>query len=314
MADGDLSKKLKLSGRDDFAWLAYEYDSARRSLVKLVTDLSQHSASVSGISSQLADDSQEISHSTRKQSEAASSIATAIEEMATSANHVADNAQQAHILTSEAGEASQAGVGVIGKVVEEVTNIALAVQESSAAIEELGKQSDQIRSIIKVINDVAEQTNLLALNAAIEAARAGEQGRGFAEVADEVRKLAERTAESTKEIGKMIKAISVGTAKAVESMQQGVVKVESGVNLAQEAGTAITSIDERTQRVVMTVSDISNAVGEQRNATNEIACHVERIAQMSETNTAATQSTGETAKQLSSLSQSLEASVARFRL
>jgi methyl-accepting chemotaxis protein len=66
MAKGDLSKKLKLSGRDDFAWLAYEYDSARKSLVKLVTDLSQHSASVSDISSQLADDSQEISDSTRK--------------------------------------------------------------------------------------------------------------------------------------------------------------------------------------------------------------------------------------------------------
>jgi methyl-accepting chemotaxis protein len=93
-----------------------------------------------------------------------------------------------------------------------------------------------------------------------------------------------------------------------------VVKVESGVTLAQEAGTAITSIDEHTQQVVMTVSDISNAVGEQRNATNEIARHVERIAQMSETNTLAIQSTGETAKQLSSLSQSLEASVARFRL
>jgi methyl-accepting chemotaxis protein len=314
MADGDLSKKLKLSGRDDFAWLAYEYDSARKSLVKLVTDLSQHATSVSDFSSQLADDSHEITQSTSKQSEAASSIASAIDEMASSANHVADNAQQAHLLTTEAGKASQAGTEVIGKVVEEVTNIAKAVQISSDAIEELGKQSDQIRSIIKVINDVAEQTNLLALNAAIEAARAGDQGRGFAVVADEVRKLAERTAESTKEIGKMIEAISAGTAKAVESMKQGVVKVESGVNLAQEAGTVITSIDEHTQRVVMTVSDISNVVDEQRNATNEIARHVDRIAQMSESNTVATQSTGETARQLSSLSQSLQASVARFRL
>jgi methyl-accepting chemotaxis protein len=314
MAKGDLTHKLKLTGRDDFAWLAYEYDSARKSLVKLVTDLSQHASNVSDYSAQLADASQEISLSTRKQSEAASSIASAIEEMAASANHVADNAQQAHLLTSEAGKASKAGTGVIGRVVEEVTNIAHAVQESSEAIEELGNQSTQIRSIVKVINDVAEQTNLLALNAAIEAARAGEQGRGFAVVADEVRKLAERTADSTKEIGNMIEAISDGTSQAVKSMQQGVTKVESGVDLAQEAGTSITSIDEHTQRVVVTVSDISAAVDEQRNATNEIARHVEQIAQMAESNTDVTHSTGETATQLSTLSQSLQASIARFKL
>ncbi len=314
LAKGDLSKTLKLSGRDDFAWLAYEYDSARKSLVKLVTELSRHSANVTDYASQLADASQEISLSTSQQNEAASSIAAAIEEMATSANHVADNAQQARLLTGEAGEASQAGTGVIGKVVDEVTSIAQAVQASSDVIEELGSQSAQIRSIIKVINDVAEQTNLLALNAAIEAARAGEQGRGFAVVADEVRKLAERTAESTKEIGEMIEAISAGTTRAVDSMQQGVAKVENGVNLAQEAGTAITSIDQHTQRVVLTVSDISHAIEEQRNAVSEIARHVEHIAQMAETNAGATHRTGETVSQLAALSQDLQASITRFRL
>jgi methyl-accepting chemotaxis protein len=69
----------------------------------------------------------------------------------------------------------------------------------------------------------------------------------------------------------MIEVISAGTSRAVKSMQQGVVKVETRVNLAQEAGTAIISIDVHTQRVVVTVSDISSAIDEQRNATNEIA-------------------------------------------
>jgi methyl-accepting chemotaxis protein len=314
LAKGDLSHKLKLTGKDDFAWLAYEYDCARKSLVRLVKDLSQHATNVSEFSSQLAEASQEISLSTRQQSDAASSIAAAIEEMATSATHVADNAQQARLLTSEAGEASQEGTGVIGKVVEEVNNIAQSVQASSSVVEELGTQSDKIRSIVKVINDVAEQTNLLALNAAIEAARAGEQGRGFAVVADEVRNLAERTADSTKEISAMIEAISAGTSQAVDSMQQGAVKVENGVSLAQEAGATITSIDERTQRVVMTVNGISHATEEQRNAVNEIARHVEQIAQMAQSNTGATHRTGETASQLSALSRDLQASVARFSL
>ncbi len=314
LAKGDLTLKLALTGRDDFAWLAYEYDCARKSLVDLITDLAQHSASVSTYSSQLAEDSTALSQSTRRQSEAASSIAAAIEEMAASVSHVADNARHARDLTTETGEASQEGTGVIGRVVQEVTNIAEAVQASSNVIEELGSQSEQIRSIVKVINEVAEQTNLLALNAAIEAARAGEQGRGFAVVADEVRKLAERTASSSQEIGSMIESISVGTTQAVESMQRGVDKVENGVKLAQEAGTRITTIDESTQQVVVTVSDITTAIEEQRNATNEIAQHVEQIAQMAESNSHSTGRTGETARQLSSLSSELQSAVARFRL
>jgi methyl-accepting chemotaxis protein len=203
---------------------------------------------------------------------------------------------------------------VIGGVVTEVTNIDTAVQESSSVIENLGHQSAQIRSIVKVIDDVARQTNLLALNAAIEAARAGEQGRGFAVVADEVRKLAERTASSTREIGAMIETIGSGTAQAVESMQRGVAKVENGVRLAREAGSSITAIDQRTQRVVETVTDISTAIEEQRSTTNEIARHIEDIARMAESNSDATRRTGETAERLSGLSSGLQTSVSRFRI
>src|SRR5690606_38870280 len=109
-------------------------------------------------------------------------------------------------------------------------------------VEQLGRDSQQVGEIVQVISDIADQTNLLALNAAIEAARAGEHGKGFAVVADEVRKLAERSAESAEQIAELIKTMQSGVAEAVSAMEQGTQKVETGTELANQAGKALESI------------------------------------------------------------------------
>ena len=314
LAAGDLTCKLKIAGKDDFSWLAYEYDSSRKALLKLVSELANHASTMSQSAVQLAASSESITRSTVQQSEAATAIAASVDQMAVRVSHVADNAREASTLSGEAGNASHEGAAVIGNVVAEVSLIAEAVQHLANVIQELGRQSVRIRSIVKVIDEVAEQTNLLALNAAIEAARAGEQGRGFAVVADEVRKLAERTAASTKEIGGMIEAITRGTADAVSSMQEGVTKVDNGVALARQAGSAITTIDGNTQRVVATVGDIRAAIDEQRAAADEIARHVDSIAKMAESNSVATNQTSETARCLADMSRGLQGAISRFKL
>lgn len=111
-------------------------------------------------------------------------------------------------------------------------------------------------------------------------------GRGFAVVADEVRKLAERTAKATGEITGMVAAIQNGTGRAVETMQDGVVRVQEGVVLAGAAGTSVGQIHAGATQVVGAVADISAALREQGAASTEIARNVERIAQMAEQNSA----------------------------
>jgi methyl-accepting chemotaxis protein len=241
-------------------------------------------------------------------------MAAAVEEMTVSIDQVSEHAREAQSISQSSSELSTRGSDVILKVVEDMRGIAETVHESSAIIEGLGKQSDQIYSIVQAIKEIADQTNLLALNAAIEAARAGEQGRGFAVVADEVRKLAERTTRSTEEIAAMIQKIQGGTKQAVASMEVGVERVNQGVSLAGQAGDAIRQIQSGAQRVGVAVTDISAALKEQSIASSEIARHVEQVAQMSDENHTATQDNAQSALHLEELAMSLQGAVERFKV
>ncbi|MDR1855170.1 MAG: methyl-accepting chemotaxis protein [Azoarcus sp.] len=195
-----------------------------------------------------------------------------------------------------------------------MNQISQTVGAASDVILELGEESKQITSVVNVIKEVADQTNLLALNAAIEAARAGEQGRGFAVVADEVRKLAERTAQSTVDISAMVDKIQNSAKGAVDTMQQVVSQVEEGKTLAQEAGECMVSIQQGSEKVSNAVVDISNALREQSRASQDIAKHVESVAQMSDENQVAAQETLSNARHAEELAQGAGQAVAVFKL
>src|SRR5690606_14016917 len=230
------------------------------------------------------------------QSDAASGVAAAVEEMSRGVDGIAHHALTAQKLAEDSGRLSDEGRDVMQRSVTEMERIAEAVDLSSDAIRELGEKSRQINTIVDSIRDIADQTNLLALNAAIEAARAGERGRGFAVVADEVRKLAERTSLATDEIGQMVQAIQQGTGRAVETMQQGVQRVRDGVAMSNRAGESMAQISSGAGEVLTAVREISTALNEQSLASNEIARNIERIAEMAEHNSGSGRETTGTAE------------------
>ena len=192
-------------------------------------------------------------------------------------------------------------------------SIAGTVQSSATRIGELGEHSERVSSIVSVIKGIADQTNLLALNAAIEAARAGEQGRGFAVVADEVRQLAQRTTNSTQEIAAMIEKIQAATQAAMSDMEVGVRQVNGGVDLANQAGEAVVSINASSDNVVRVVNQISLALREQTAASHDVARTVERLAQMAQQNSEAIDETVQTAVSLDALANDLNRQIGQFR-
>ncbi len=314
IAAGNLATAIRVQREDEIGSLVRALQTMQTELRNMVRVIQSNAEQIATASQELAQSTGAISMATGQQSGAAESIAAAIEQMTTSINHVSDFTADARGIATESGETSRQGAEVIHRVVQDIEGIARSVNESSEAIRSLGAHSKEIASVVTVIKDVADQTNLLALNAAIEAARAGEQGRGFAVVADEVRKLAERTAQSTEDIARIVGLITSGTDSAVKAMDAQVRTVEQSMTLAAQAGEAISRIDAASQKVVSTVTEVSAALAEQSSTSTEIARGIAEIADMSTKNSGSAQEVDNATRQLATLSGQLRETVRRFRL
>jgi len=289
-------------------------DHMRRQLSGMIGGIRDGSQSIKNRGGELKDYSASVSADSQRQTESATQIAAAVEELAVSISQMASAAESVEALTQGAEQSVQEGAEQVGKVAQTIHSLRDSVAGSAEALRQLGTQSQQISSIVSVIRDIADQTNLLALNAAIEAARAGDQGRGFAVVADEVRKLAERTAVSTQEINTMVQAIQSGVELSAGAMQDAVIEVEQGAQLSDEVQQRLQVIKQRSAEVLLVVRDISGALSEQRAAGNEIALNVERIVELSAQNNRDVQSIHHNAGALDEVAGQLQASVSRFQL
>jgi methyl-accepting chemotaxis protein len=213
-----------------------------------------------------------------------------------------------------AEESAKSGGVTVQTTVQTIGKLLQANQETSSRIEELGRSSDAIGRLISVIDEIAGQTNLLALNASIEAARAGEHGRGFAVVAGEVRRLAERTSAATKEIDTTVHAIQEGTAVAVEAMRSSMSHVQSGVDSANSAGDALSSIIRGSESVQKMVTQIAAAATEQSYSTQSVTANVNEIASIIERTSASAQQSVEACQQLALLANELTGLVRSFKV
>ena len=314
LAAGDLRARIALTADDELRLVAGQFNEMAAAFSAVIGKVQSGANDVARAAVELAGSASRVSDGSEQQSTSATGMAAAIEEMTVGISEIASSAASAEGISSASGRISSEGGAVVAKTVGEMELIASSVRESAAVIQDLGQQSAQISTIVSSIKENADQTNLLALNAAIEAARAGKTGRGFAVVADEVRKLAERTAKATDEITGMVAAIQKGTRLAVETMNEGVTRVEGGVELAGQAGASMEQIRAGATQVVDAVADISAALREQGAASNEIARSVEHIAQMAEQNSAAVRDTANTAQRLEGLAQHLRDEVAHFHI
>jgi len=311
---GDFSNLMIDTSQDEFGILATHFNKASGNLGIFISKLKENIIYLSKNSEKSSLTAAQIAANTQDQSIQIVSAATSIEELSSSFISVAQNASDAANCAKDATDLAAQGGSVVTETINGMNKISDSVKEVAITIESLGKSSEQIGEIIKVINDIAGQTNLLALNAAIEAARAGEQGRGFAVVADEVRKLAERTTSSTSEIGEMIQSIQDKANSAVESMNIGTNDVESGVTLANKAGNSLDQIVASIEKVTDMIQQIATAVEQQSVTGEEVSANIESVSSIIKKTADEAQQSSLTSKQLFEMATSLQNMAEEFKV
>ncbi len=309
----DLTRRVGSRSNDEIGQTVQAFDTMIEALQRSFNDLAKNAEDVGRAAGVLRVNANEFSGSSVAQADAATQMAAGVEEMTVSIDHVAERAEDAAKLSTEAGNRAAEGVAVVQSTIDDLGMIAEEVNGTAESVHNLQQETTRISTVTGVIGDVAAQTNLLALNAAIEAARAGEQGRGFAVVADEVRKLAARTAESAAEITGIVAAIEQGANDVVKRMQQAVHTVQQSASRAEETGVAVQEIRNASTQTVALASEISYAIREQSAASNLIAVQVEKIALMSETNTGTANQTSSQADDLHALAERMLTDISRYR-
>ena len=313
VAEGDLTQEATVTEditgaiADSVNYTVEELRLLVGNVQNTATRVAQTTADVDTTSTQLLAASNEQLHEIRE-------TGRSVVEMAARITEVSVQAQESASVARQSRQAAEGGLLAVQNAIGGMNSIRDQIQETSKRIKRLGESSQEIGEITELISDITEQTNVLALNAAIQAASAGEAGRGFSVVAEEVQHLAERSADATRQIAALVKAIQGDTQSAVAAMERSTQGVVEGAKLSDSAGAALTEIDQVSRRLTELIEEISRSTSREAGLANIVAGNIQHIFAVTEQTGEGTRATAAQVRELSKMAHELRQSVSRFKI
>ena len=313
VAEGDLTQQATVT-EDITGAIADSVNYTVEELRSLVSQVQSTVQRVTGTTQQVEQTSTELLAASTEQLREIRDTGESVLQMAGRINQVSVQAQHSAEVARQSLQVADRGLTAVQNTIGGMNAIRDQIQDTSKRIKRLGESSQEIGEITELISDITEQTNVLALNAAIQAASAGEAGRGFSVVAEEVQRLAERSADATRQISALVRAIQTDTQDAVAAMERSTIGVVEGAKLSDAAGTALNDIDRVTRELALLIERISAQASREAQSANIVATNIQHIFAVTEQTSDGTQSTAQMVRELSRSAEELRASVARFKV
>ncbi|OUR70546.1 hypothetical protein A9Q77_07300 [Marinomonas sp. 42_23_T18] len=309
---GDLTRRVDFKGKDELGIMASSFNQMMSSFQLIVDKVGSSSSQLDDIVVQSNHISEKTTLGVETQLKETEHTASAMLQMAASAQQANDISAIANNKALEVQQQSKQGLAIITTSNDKIKSLAQNVAHATTSIHQLRNNVMEIEGVLEVIGQVSDQTNLLALNAAIEAARAGEQGRGFAVVADEVRHLAQRSQGSAVEIHDMIENLRNQTLATVDVMEKAQSMAQEGVEQAVQAGTSFSDITQGINEISDLNQQITLASNEQTQVAEEISRNINNINAVTEDTSKANSAMGTSILELKQCAGQLRSLIAEF--
>ncbi|MGF7047480.1 methyl-accepting chemotaxis protein [Paenibacillus sp. DS2015] len=319
VAEGNLAiPELRFKGKDELRDLSNAFNTMTQSLRSVISSAGDVSIQVAASSTQLQASAeqtslvtehiatiiQEINIGTEHQATLVEDNMSVITELSNNVYQIAANSQVVLEVVNTTSQTALQGKSDLVNAMQQVRVIEGSNGKLSEVIVGLNEQASQIEQAIQFIMNIAKQTEVLALNASIEAARAGEQGRGFAVVAREVRNLAEESKASAHQISDLVTGIQVEIDTAVTEMTHGTLEVQKGIQLIEVAGQSFEGIVSLIQQVQNDTEEVTGSTAQIMVNTEKVVASITRISNIAKENASGTHSvSASTEQQLASMEE-----------